>query len=78
MRWGVEMRQPESDNPRVYSDELHRLSWDEYGLLVLTEKEKQETRRNARRLLWRALCWLGLLAAAAGLLMLYAPLVMGG
>jgi hypothetical protein len=70
-------RQPESDNPRVYSDTLHAMSWGEYAQLVLTEREKQETRRNARRLLWRALCWVGLLAATAGLLMLYAPLVMG-
>jgi len=72
------MRKPGSDNPRVYSDELHRLSWDEYGLLVLTEKEKQETRRNARRLLRRALFCVGLLAAAAGLVIRFAPLIMGG
>ena len=76
------MRQPVSDNPRVYSDELHRLSWDEYGLLMLAEKEKQETRRNARRLLWRALYWVTVLTAVAWWLAWWLTrvglLVMGG
>jgi len=49
--------------------------WDEYGRVG--EADKQETCRNARRLLWRALFCVGLLAAAAVLVILFAPLVMG-
>ena len=71
------MRQPVSDNPRVYSDELHRMGWEEYGLLVLAEADKRETRRNARRWMWRAGFCVGLLLGTAVGLVLYGPLVIG-
>lgn len=69
------MLQPVSDDPRVYSDELHRMNWEDY--LQVVEEGKRETRRNARRLMWRGLFCVGLLLATAVALVLYGPLVMG-